>query len=84
MAAKNRLHDAFLTANDIVVTPKFELTMRYNSGSSSRRPNHVAHRHDQRYLLGNAENTPLMTASRRLDLNIDQGTNNETRKVESF
>ena len=83
MVVKNRVHNAFLTAVDIVVTPKFKKTVRYNSGSSSRRPNSVVHKHGQRDFLGNEQNTPLMMASRRLGLNIDQERNIETLEVQN-
>ena len=84
MAVKNRVHDSFLRAMDIVVTPKFEKTVRKNSGSSSRRPNSLVHNHDWKDFSGIADNIPLMTASRRLDLNIDQARNIETSNVKKF
>ena len=84
MAVKDRVHGAFLTAKDLVVTPKFEKTARSNSGSSSRRTNSVVYKYDQRDNSDNAEDSPLMPASRRLDLNIDQETNIETHNIENF
>ena len=33
---------------------------------------------------GNTANTPLMSASRRIDLNFDQDAKDETRNVENF
>ena len=84
MAVKKRIDEAFLTAIDVVDTPKIEITVRYNSGSSSRRRKGAVHKHDQRDSLGNAENTPLMTACRRLDLNNDEERNIDTGKVENF
>ena len=47
-------------------------------------PSCVVRNLDQRYVTGTIENTPLMLASSRMILNIDQDRNDETRYVENF
>ena len=39
---------------------------------------------DRRDFTGNTENTPFMSASSRLDLNIDQDRIDESRDIENF
>ena len=38
----------------------------------------------QRDCTENTENTPLMSASSRIDINVDQDRDDETRNVENF
>ena len=52
--------------------------------SSGRGPNSVVQNLDQRDLSRNTEDTPLMTASSRTDLNINLIRNDETRNYEDF
>ena len=75
---------AILTAMDKVVIPRVELAVRSITESSGRRPSNVVQNPDRRDFTGNSENTPLMSASSRMDLNVDQDKNDETRIVESF
>ena len=83
MTVENRVHDAILTVLDIVVIPRVEMAMRSITESSMRGPSSMVHISDRRDLTGNTENTPLMLASSRLDLNVDQYRNEETLNVEN-
>ena len=65
----NHMHDAILTAMENVVIQRVEMAVRSITGSSVQRPSRVRVRKD---FLENTENTPLMSASSRLDINIDQ------------
>ena len=84
MTVKNRMHDAILTATDKVVIPRVEMSVKSIIGSSGHRPNSVLQNPDRRDFTGNTENTPLISASSRLDLNIDQDGIDETRDIENF
>ena len=52
--------------------------------SSGRGPSSMAQNPVQRVFTGNIEITPLMSASNRIDSNVDQHRNEETRNVENF
>ena len=52
--------------------------------SSGRGPNSMVQNPDQRDFSGNTDNTPLMSASCPIDLNIDQDGIDETCNVENF
>ena len=69
------MHDTILTAMDNVVIARVEMAMRSITGSSRHGPNSVVQNSDRGDFTGNTENTPLMSASSRLDLNIDQKKN---------
>ena len=84
MAGKNRVHGAILTSMDNVVTHRVEMAVRFITGLSGRGTNSVVENLDHWDFSGNMENTPLKTASSRVDLNIDQDRNDETRNVENF
>ena len=84
MAVENQVNDAILTTMDNVVMPRFELAVRSITKLSGREPNCVVQNPDQRDFTGNTENTPLMSASSRLNLNIEQERNDETRNVGNF
>ena len=47
-------------------------------------PNSEIQNLDRRDFLGNADNTSLMSASSRLDLNTNQDRKDETRNEENF
>ena len=78
------MHDAILTAIDIVVVPRVEMTVKSITGSTGRRPNIEVQICDRRDFLGIVWNTPLMSASSRLDLVNELGRNDETRNNEDF
>ena len=67
-----------------VVIPRVEMAVRSITVSSGRGPSNVVQNPDRRDFTGHTENTPLMWASSRIDLNVDQDGNDETRNVENF
>ena len=78
MTVENRVHDAILTAMDKVVIPRVDMAVRSITESSVGGLSSLVQnksRPDRRDFSGNAENTPLMSSSSRLDLNIDQDRN---------
>ena len=81
MAIKNRVNDAILTALDNVVIPPVEMAARSITQSSGRGPSSVIQNPDRKDLTGNTVNTPLISASSRVDLTVDQYRNDETRNV---
>ena len=84
MTVENGMHDATLTAMDKVVIPRAEMAVRSFTGSTGRGPYSLIQNLDHRDFTGNTKNTPLMSASSRLDLNIDQDRINETRGIQNF
>ena len=60
------------------------MAVRSTTGSSRRGPNSVAQSPYRRAFSGNTKKTPLVTASGRTDLNINQDRNDETRNSENF
>ena len=84
MIVENCMHDAILTAMDNVVFPRVEMAVTSITGSSGQGPSNVVQNPDRRDFTGNTENTPTMAASGRLDLNVNQDRNDETRNVENF
>ena len=71
MVDKNRVHDAILTALDNVVMPRDEMAVRSITESSERGPNSNVQNPDPWDFSGITENTPVMSALSRVDLNID-------------
>ena len=84
VAVENRLHDAILTAIDNVVISRVEMAVRSFTESSGRRPDCMVQLPDQRDFPWDTKNMPLMSACSRMDLNIDQDGNDETRTVKNF
>ena len=80
---KNCMHDACLTAMNEIVIPKAQMAVRPINKSSVQGPSSVVQKHDRRDFTGKTKNTPLMLASSRLDLNVDQYRNDETRNIEN-
>ena len=78
------MHDIILTAMDNVVIPRVEMTVRSITRSLGQGPSSVVQNPDQRDLTGNTVNTPLMSASIRLDLNADRDRGEDTRNVQNF
>ena len=81
IAVENRLHEAILTAMNIVVIPWVEMAVRSITGSSENGPNSIVQNSDRTNLTVNAESTPLRSACSLLDLNIEQNEIDETRDV---
>ena len=67
-----------------VVVPRIEMAVRSITESSGPRPSSLVQNPDRRYFPENTENTPVMSASSWIDLNVDQDKNDETRNVENF
>ena len=79
LTVENLMHDAILTAMDKVVIPTVEMIVKSITGSSGHGTNSEVQNPDRKGFLGNAGNTPLMSASSRLDLYTNQDKNDETR-----
>ena len=84
MIVKNCMHDAILTAIDNFVIPSVEMAVKSITGSARHGTSSEVQNPDRRYFVGNIRDTPLMSASRRLDLDIDLNKNDETRNDEVF
>ena len=84
MTVENCMHDEMLTALDNVIIPQVEMAVKSITESSRRGPISVVQNPDPRDFTGNTENTPLMLVSSRLDLNVDQDRDDETRNVKNF
>ena len=69
---------------DKVVISRVEMVVRSITGSSGHGRNSVVQNLDRGYFKGNSENTPFMSASSRLDLNIDRDRIDDSRDIESF
>ena len=81
---ENRMHDAILTAMENVVIPRVEMALRSITGSSGQRSDSLVQNPDRRDFIRNTANTPLKSASSRLDLNLDQDRIDETCDIENF
>ena len=86
MTVENWMHDAILTAMDNMVIPRVKMAVRSITESSRRGPNSVVQNPNHWVSLGILKTlrTPLMSASSRIDLNVHQDRNDETRNVENF
>ena len=84
MAVENRVHDAFLTSMDNVVIPPVAMAVRSITVSSRREPSGMVQNPDQREFTVKTANTPLVPTTIRVDLNVDQDRNDDTRFVENF
>ena len=82
MTVKYQMQDIVLTAIDSVVKTRGEMALSSITKSSKRGPSSVVQNTDWRDFTGNTENTTLMSASSRRELNIVQDKNDETRNVE--
>ena len=83
IAVENLMHDAILTAMNDVVIPRVEIAVRSITGSSGNGRNSIFQNTDQRDFTGKTENTPLRSASTRLDLNIYQDIKDGTRDIDN-
>ena len=71
------MHDAIVTATAKMLIIRVEMPVRSFTGSLGQKP-------DWRDFTGNSVNTPLMSASSRLDLSEDQDRDDETRNIDNF
>ena len=84
MTVENRMHDAILTAIGNVVITRVEMAVKSITGLTGHGTNSEVQNPDRRDFLGNIRNTPLTSASSRLDLDIELNRYDETRKYEDF
>ena len=84
MTVENRMHDAILTAIDNVVIPRVGMAVKSITGSTGHGTNSKVQNPDRRDFIGHIKNTPLMSASSRLDLDAELNRNDETRNNEDF
>ena len=84
LTVENLMHDAIWTAMDKVVIQRVEMVVKSITSSSGHGTNSEVQNPDRRGFLGNAGNTPLMSASSRLDLYTNQDKNDETRNEKKF
>ena len=84
MTVENGMQDAIFTIMDKVVILRFELAVWSITGSSGHGPNIVVQHADRRDFMRKTENTRIMSASSRLDLNNDQVRIDETRDFENL
>ena len=68
LTVENRMHDGILTAMENVLISRVEMA----TGSSVQRPSRGVQSPVRKDFSGNTENTPLILASSRLDINVDQ------------
>ena len=69
---------------DKVIIPRVEMAVRSITDSSAHGHDSVIENPDRYGFAGNAKNTPRLSASSRLDSNIDQNRIDETRDIENF
>ena len=69
---------------DFVVIARVEVTVRSITGSSGRGLNSVVQNQDPKGFSASMEDTLLMMASSRTDLNINRNRNDEARFSENF
>ena len=84
LIVENRMHDAILIAMDKVVIPRVEMDVKSITGSSRYEPNSEVLYPDRGFFLRKAGNTPLMSATSRLDLKSIQDRNDEIRNEKNF
>ena len=78
------MYDTILIAMDKMVIPRVGTAVRSTTGSTKLGPISDVQNPDRRDFIRNAINTPLMSASSRLDLNTNQNKDDETRNEEDF
>ena len=79
LAVENFMHDAVLTALKNMINPLVDMAVRLITGSSGNGPNCLIQNPDRRNFTGNTETTRLMSASSRLDFNIERDEIDKTR-----
>ena len=80
----NRMHDGLSTGMDTVVIPRVDMAVKSITGSSGHGLNSEVQSPDRRNFSENAGNTPLISASSRLDFNTNQDRNAETLNEKKF
>ena len=86
------MHDAISTAMDNVVLPRVEMAVNSITGPTGHGTNSEVRNPDRKDCIGIIRNTPLMSASSRLDLDIelnelnrnDETRNNEVSRAATF
>ena len=84
MSVENRMHDTVSTAMDSVLIPKVEMAAKSITGSAGHGTSSEVQNPDRRDFLGSFRNTLLMSASSRLDKDIELNGNDETRNDMDF
>ena len=84
MVVKKLMFGAILMEVNILVMPRVEMAVRSITESSERGPNNVVQNPDQGDFTLNTKETPVMSASSRIDLNVGYDRNDETRNIESL
>ena len=84
MTVKNCMHDAILTATVDFVIPRFEMAVKSITDSTGHGTSSELQKPDRSNFLGNKRNNPLMSASSRLNLDIELKRNDETPNDENF
>ena len=75
------MDDAILTVMDNVLLPDIKMAVRSTNETSGRGPSSMVQNPQQKDFSRNYENTPLVSASRRSQLNIEQERYDETRNA---
>ena len=83
IVVENSMHDAKLTAINVLVIPWVKMAVRWITGSSGNGPNSIVQKPDRKDSTGNTKSTALRSASSRLDLNMDQDMKGETRGIDN-
>ena len=78
ITVENRMHDAILTAIKNVIIPRVEKAVKWITGSTGHGTNGEVPDPIRRDFLENIRNTPVMSASSRLDLDNELHTNDGT------
>ena len=84
MTIENCIHDAILTAIDNVVMARVEMAVKSITSLARHGTSSEVQNPDWKVFLGNIRNTPLMSASRWLDLDNEINRNDETRSDVDF
>ena len=83
MTVENCMYDAILTAIDNVVIPRVDMAVKSITVSAGHGTNSEVQNPDRRDFLGKIRNTPLTSASSRLDLD-NESNRDDTRNDEDF
>ena len=84
MTVENCKRDVILTAIDNMVIPGVEMAVKSITSSAMHGTSSEVQTPDRWNFLGNIRNTPLMSASSRLDLDNELNRNDETRNDIDF
>ena len=81
---QNGMHDAILTAKDNVVIPGVEMAAKTITESTGLGTNSEVQDPDRRDFFANIRNTPLMSTSSRLGLDVELNRYDETHNNGDF